>query len=135
MRTRHEDVNNKPFFDRAIAAAMEEVNNTSSDVRIVNYGRGVVILPDTNRKAACTEDELIKALGLIKKYNGLHLDNSQLEKTTERRLVMLRHSDNTTDWLSLTPDQQRLLDWLSRYDYFHDEVEIYDAQPTGFKEI
>lgn len=134
MRTRHEHLTSYQFGD-AIKCALHEVKSYDNNLRIVNCGRGVVILPDTNRKADCTEGELIKALGLVKKYDGLHLEGNTSEKTIDRKPVMLRRSDDTPEWLSLTPDQWRLLNWLSKYDFFWDEVEIQEMQPTGFKEI
>lgn len=134
MRTRHEHVTSFQFMD-AIKCALHEVKSYENNLRIVNCGRGVVILPETNRKQDCTEGEVIKALGLVKKYDGLHLDNNAPEKKNERKPIMLRRSDGTPEWISLTPDQMRLLNWLQREEFFWDEVEIQEMEPTGFKEI
>ena len=134
MKTRHV-YENSSILGEAIRGALREVKSYQSHLRIVNCGRGVVILPDTNRKQDCTEGEVIKALGLVKKYDGLHLDNNAPEKKSERKPIMLRRSDDTPEWISLTPDQMRLLNWLQEGDYFWDEVEIQEMEPTGFKEI
>ena len=134
MKTRHENITDHQFVN-IIKCALHEVNSYCDNLRIVNCGRGVVILPDTNRKADCTERELIKALGLVKKCDGLHLEETSTGNTAERKPVMLRRSDDTPEWLSLTPDQWRLLTWLSRNNFFWDEMEIQEIQPTGFKEI
>lgn len=134
MKTRHVNPDSWDFASD-VRAALREVKSFQNCVRVVNCGRGVVVLPDTNRKQDCTEGEVIKALGLVKKYDGLHLDNNAPEKKSERKLIMLRRSDDTPEWISLTPDQMRLLNWLQEGDYFWDEVEIQEMEPTGFKEI
>ena len=131
MKTRHENITDYQFVN-IIKCALHEVNSYCDNLRIVNCGRGVVILPDTNRKADCTERELIKALGLVKKCDGLHLEGAP---SVERQPVMLKCGDDEPFWLSLTPDQWRLLIWLSRNNFLWDEMEFHELEPTGFKEI
>lgn len=135
MKTRHVATVNDYDITTAIRAALRETKSYENYLRVVNCGRGVIILPDTNRKQDCTEGEAIKALGLVKHYDGLHLEKGLSEKKDERKPVMLRYADNTPEWLSLTPDQVRLLNWLYDCDYLYDEVRFQEMGSAEFKEI
>lgn len=130
MKTRHENINNKVLFNAAVNCAMQEVNNTSSHVRVVNCGRGVVILPDTNRKQDCTEDEIIKAFGLTKKYNRL-----DFEQNKSRFNYVIEHLDGSIYHVALTKDQVRLLDWLCEKGAFWDKLIYYPVNPDSFEEV
>lgn len=124
MKTRHTTSSN---FNIAadVKAALREVNSYKEHIRVINCGRGVVILPDTNRKVDCTEGEVIKALGLVKKYDGLHLDNTRSEDEMPRKLVSIQYERDTPEIIALTDDQIRLLEWLGEKDYFSECLEYH----------
>lgn len=125
MKTRHVcspiDYNNRTTFTNAVRDAIQETKNFYSSVRVVNCGRGVIILPDTNRKQDCTEGEIIKALGLVKKYDGLHLEDEKKENNN-RQLVSIQCEYNSPDIVALTEEQVRLLNWLNNREYLDESI-------------
>lgn len=122
MKTRHISFAGS-FGTYDILDALHDAKIDSSYVRAVNCGRGVIILPDTNRKADCTEGEIIKALGLVKKYDGLHLEGGmKSEDEKPRKLVSMQYEYDTPDVIALTDDQIRLLDWLNKRSYLSESI-------------
>ena len=107
MKTAH--TSNTADFTAQIWKAMEEVGNTGTFKRVITCGKGVIILPDTNRKRACEMPELLKALGLKDKAEPVIPPASATED------YIFRCDDD--HWrVLLTPDQVRLVEWLSRND-------------------
>ena len=112
MKTMHTTGMNHDFFD-AIWSALSEAGNTSNFKRVVVCGKGVVILPDTNRKEVCEMPELLKALGLKDKAEPAIPSASASED------YIFQYDD--VHWrVLLTPDQVRLVEWLSRNDLLAD---------------
>lgn len=130
MKTRHVFWTDGQGIIDAIRIGLHETNSNKNALRVVNCGRGVVILPDTNRKQDCTEGEIIKALGLTKKCNCLHF-----EQNKPRFNYMIEHPDGSIDYAALTEDQVRLLDWLCEKGAFWDELIYHSVNPDSFEEV
>lgn len=101
-------------FQKVIA---ETINHTFSHPyekkRIVSCGAGVVILPDTDRQHDCTPQEIAKALHLKEE-----IEKNKESYTESRTCYSAYHADTEkTVIISLTPDQERLLNWLVEYDF------------------
>lgn len=123
MKTAH--TSNTTDFTAQIWKAMEEVGNTGIFKRVITCGKGVVILPDTNRNQDCETPELLKALGLRDKAEPVTSPTS----ATEDYLFQF-YDDH---WrVLLTPDQVRLIEWLSRNDLLIDRL---DWNPLDKPEI
>lgn len=129
MRTRHIYINNCDI-EYCLRKALSEVKSSTNNLRIINCGRGVVVLPETNKKQDCTEGEIIKALGLTKKCDGLHF-----EQDKHRTNYMIEHPDGSIDYAALTEDQVRLLDWLCEKGAFWDELIYHPVNPDSFEEV
>lgn len=129
MKTRHTAIQDFNFLTN-VWEALREVKSYVNNLRVVNCGRGIVILPDTNRKQDCTEGEIIKALGLSKKYNCL-----DFEQNKPRFNYVIEHSDGSIHHVALTEDQIRLLDWLYKKGVFWEELTYRPANPNSFEEV
>ena len=105
MKTAH-TVGSNYDFNKAIWNALTEVGNREDYRRIVTCGKGVIILPDANRTKDCEMPELLKALGLRDKAEPATPPASATED-------YLFHCDDVHWRVLLTPDQVRLIDWLS----------------------
>ena len=64
---------------------------------------------------------------------ALYLNDNIPEQEDKRIQAMLRRGDDEPAWVSLTPDQWRLLIWLSRNEFLWDEMEFHEL--AEFKEI
>lgn len=119
-------------FQKVIA---ETINHTFSHPyekkRIVSCGAGVVILPDTDRQHDCTPQEIAKALHL----------KEEIEKSkkpcTEFRIYYSAYNAVTekTSLISLTPEQERLLDWLYANDFLSEDHIFNNLISEKFVEI
>jgi hypothetical protein len=120
MKTKHIIVNGSGpssanLLSSSIISALHEVQ-APAYLRIITCGKGVVILPDTDRTKDCEAPEMIKALGL-KKHASV---------AEESRLNILCLRDNEVEAVySLTPDQQNLLEELTKKDLLWDCVQFY----------
>ena len=85
--------------------------------RVISCGAGVVILPDTDLQHDCTPQEIAKALHL----------KEEIEKNKEsyiesRTCYTAYHADTEeTTLISLTPEQERLLNWLYANDFISED--------------
>ena len=112
MKTIHtSNINQLPGFMYQAAKEIGLPNN----YRVIQCGRGLVLLPDTDRSKDATEGEVIKALGFRNKVENMSTEG---ERTT---FAVNRQGESTT-LISLTPAQVRFLKWCESEDIFWDEV-------------
>ena len=112
MKTIHtSNINQLPGFMYQAAKEIGLPNN----YRVVQCGRGLILLPDTDRTKDATEGEVIKALGFRNKVGNMSTEG---ERTT---FAVNRQGESTT-LISLTPAQVRFLKWCESEDIFWDEV-------------
>lgn len=112
MKTIHtSNINQLPGFMYQAAKEVGLPNN----YRLIQCGRGLILLPDTDRTKDATEGEVIKALGFRNKVENIP---SKGERTT---FAVNRQGESTT-LISLTPAQVRFLKWCESEDIFWDEV-------------
>lgn len=133
MKTRHLywfDNNSNNSIANAINDALCETGGNGQFLRIVNCGRAVVILNDSNREQDCGQEELMEALGLTKKCNDLHS-----EQNKSRFNYMIEFSDGAIEYVALTEDQVRFLDWLCEKNAFWDDLTYHLIDPKSFEEV
>ena len=112
MKTIHtSNINQLPGFMYQAAKEIGLPNN----YRLIQCGRGLILLPDTDRSKDATEGEVIKALGFRNKVENMSTEG---ERTT---FAVNRQGESTT-LISLTPAQVRFLKWCESEDIFWDEV-------------
>lgn len=112
MKTIHtSNINQLPGFMYQAAKEIGLPNN----YRVVQCGRGLILLPDTDRTKDATDGEVIKALGFRNKVENMSTEG---ERTT---FAVNRQGESTT-LISLTPAQVRFLRWCESEDIFWDEV-------------
>ena len=114
MKTIHtSNINQLPGF---MYQAAKEIG-LSNNYRVIQCGRGLILLPDTDRTKDANEGEIIKALGFRNKVENMP---SESERTT---FAVNRQGEFTT-MISLTPAQVRFLKWCESEDIFWDEVDF-----------
>ena len=112
MKTIHtSNINQLPGFMYQAAKEIGLPNN----YRVVQCGRGLILLPDTDKTKDATEGEVIKALGFRNKVENMSTEG---ERTT---FAVNRQGESTT-LISLTPAQVRFLKWCESEDIFWDEI-------------
>lgn len=112
MKTIHaSNINQLPGFMYQAAKEIGLPNN----YRVIQCGRGLILLPDTDRTKDANEGEVIKALGFRNKVENMPTEG---ERTT---FAVNRQGESTT-LISLTPAQVRFLKWCESEDIFWDEV-------------
>ena len=99
----------------------DTINHTFSQPhakkRIISCGAGVVILPDTDGQHDCTPQEIAKALHLKEE-----IEKSKNSCTESRVCYSAYHADTEkTTLISLTPEQERLLNWLYENDFISED--------------
>ena len=112
MKTIHtSNINQLPGFMYQAAKEIGLPNN----YRVIQCGRGLILLPDTDRTKDATVGEVIKALGFRNKVENM---STESERTT---FAVNRQGESTT-LISLTPAQVRFLKWCESEDIFWNEV-------------
>ena len=112
MKTIHtSNINQLPGFMYQAAKEIGLPNN----YRVVQCGRGLILLPDTDRTKDATEGEVIKALGFRNKVENMSTEG-------ERTTFAVNRQGEFTTLISLTPAQVRFLKWCESEDIFWDEV-------------
>ena len=112
MKTIHtSNINQLPGFMYQAAKEIGLPNN----YRVVQCGRGLILLPDTDRTKDANEGEVIKALGFRNKVENMPTEG---ERTT---FAVNRQGESTT-LISLTPAQVRFLKWCESENIFWDEI-------------
>ena len=114
MKTIHtSNINQLPGFMYQAAKEIGLPNN----YRVIRCGRGLILLPDTDRSKDATEGEVIKALGFRNKVENMSTEG-------ERTTFAVNRQGEFTTLISLTPAQVRFLKWCESKDIFWDEVEF-----------
>lgn len=114
MKTIHtSNINQLPGFMYQAAKEVGLPNN----YRVVQCGRGLILLPDTDRTKDANEGEVIKALGFRNKVENMPTEG-------ERTTFALNRQGEFTAMISLTPAQVRFLRWCESEDIFWDEVDF-----------
>ena len=112
MKTIHtSNINQLPGFMYQAAKEVGLPNN----YRLIQCGRGLILLPDTDRSKDATEGEVIKALGFRNKVAPMPVEG-------ERTTYAVNRQGEITTLVSLTPAQVRFLKWCESEDIFWDEV-------------
>ena len=114
MKTIHtSNINQLPGFMYQAAKEVGLPNN----YRVIQCGRGLILLPDTDRTKDANEGEVIKALGFRNKVENMPTEG-------ERTTFALNRQGEFTTMISLTPAQVRFLRWCESEDIFWDEVDF-----------
>ena len=114
MKTIHtSNINQLPGFMYQAAKEVGLPNN----YRLIQCGRGLILLPDTDRSKDATEGEIIKALGFRNKVENMSTEG-------ERTIFAVNRQGEFTTMISLTPAQVRFLKWCESEDIFWDEVDF-----------
>ena len=114
MKTIHtSNINQLPGFMYQAAKEVGLPNN----YRLIQCGRGLILLPDTDRSKDATEGEIIKALGFRNKVENMSTEG-------ERTTFAVNRQGEFTTMISLTPAQVRFLKWCESEDIFWDEVDF-----------
>lgn len=114
MKTIHtSNINQLPGFMYQAAKEVGLPNN----YRLIQCGRGLILLPDTDRSKDATESEVIKALGFRNKVENMPTEG-------ERTTFAVNRQGEFTTMISLTPAQVRFLRWCESEDIFWDEVDF-----------
>ena len=112
MKTIHtSNINQLPGFMYQAAKEIGLPNNYC----VVQCGRGLILLPDTDRSKDATEGEVIKALGFRDKA-------APMPDEGERTTYAISHEGDPTTLISLTPAQVRFLKWCESENIFWDEI-------------
>ena len=112
MKTIHtSNINQLPGFMYQAAKEVGLPNN----YRLIQCGRGLILLPDTDRSKDATEGEVIKALGFRNKVENMPHEG-------ERTTFAVSHEGDPTTLISLTPEQVRFLRWCQSENIFWDEI-------------
>ena len=124
MKTIHtSNINQLPGFMYQAAKEIGLPNN----YRVIQCGRGLILLPDTDRTKDANEGEVIKALGFRNKAAPMSAED-------ERTTFALNRKGEFLGLISLTPAQVRFLRWCESEDIFWDEVD-FSIQRTPVIEI
>ena len=114
MKTIHtSNINQLPGFMYQAAKEIGLPNN----YRVIQCGRGLILLPDTDRTKDANEGEVIKALGFRNKVENMPTEG-------ERTTFAVNRQGEFTTMISLTPAQVRFLRWCESEDIFWDEVDF-----------
>ena len=114
MKTIHtSNINQLPGFMYQAAKEVGLPNN----YRLIQCGRGLILLPDTDRTKDANEGEVIKALGFRNKVENMSTEG-------ERTTFAVNRQGEFTTLISLTPAQVRFLKWCESEDIFWDEVDF-----------
>ena len=112
MKTIHtSNINQLPGFMYQAAKEIGLPNN----YRVIQCGRGLILLPDTDRTKDANEGEVIKALGFRNKVENMPPEG-------ERTTFAVSHEGDPTTLISLTPEQVRFLRWCQTENIFWDEI-------------
>lgn len=97
-------------------------------MRVVQMGKGVVVLEDTDRTKSCGEKEALKALGVVKTTDKrsvlISIQPTEAEKQSRKTVFFTDDFGEVLSAYSLTPDQIRLLEELQRQEYLSDSVQF-----------
>lgn len=97
-------------------------------MRVVQMGKGVIVLEDTNRAKSCEEKEALKALGIVKTADKrsvlISVQSAETEKQNRKTVFFTDDFGEVMSAYSLTSDQIKLLEELKKQDYLSDAVQF-----------
>ena len=139
MTTWHVNTNSafgNESFDRNLEKAMNAANMSGHNLlKVVQCGRAVVIIPDSDVTQAAKAGEVMKMLGanerLIKyvRSDPSTIGNAPIEmdapkSTSVRYDYTLRNEcHDQINYVRITQEQISLLEWLSNNEYLHYDME------------
>lgn len=95
-------------------------------MRVVQMGKGVIVLEDTNRTKSCGEKEALKALGITKTADKrsvlISVQSAETEKQNRKTIFFTDDFGEVMSAYSLTSDQIKLLEELQRQEYLSDAI-------------
>lgn len=95
-------------------------------MRVVQMGKGVIVLEDTNRAKSCGEKEALKALGITKTADKrsvlISVQSAETEKQNRKTIFFTDDFGEVMSAYSLTSDQIKLLEELQRQEYLSDAI-------------
>ena len=104
--------------------SLRNLNIYNSRLRVIESGRGIIILPDTDVTRECSVKELLKAL---------HLPKEEKTKDTNKVNYIFTTSErDDTRYVQLTQGQIKLLEWLEKENYLIDEVQYQSFDSVNF---
>ena len=121
MKTNHVSVRlNYDSLNHAVRCALHDAHNREGYLRVINCGKAVVILPDTNRAQDCEMPELLKAMGIARIEDGQPLLCKPAEQ--ERFSVLCTREGVIECVYSMTMDQYNLVTELEQQELLEDEI-------------
>ena len=134
MKTNHVSVHrNYDNLNHAVRCALHDANNQGGYLRVINCGKAVVILPDTDRTQDCEMPELLKAMGLTKIEGG---QPKVCEPVEEERFNVLCTREGAVECVySMTMDQYNLVNELEQQELIWDEIKFLPMQEFQVRKI
>ena len=119
------------FWNRVgdeVRKACQALHINKNHMRVIQMGKGVVVLEDTNRAQPCGEKEVLKALGIVKTADkrsvSISVGSAEAEKQNRKTVFLIDEDGGILSAYSLTPDQIRLLEELERQEYLSDAIRM-----------
>ena len=101
-----------------VLKACSALGINKNHMRVVQMGKGVIVLEDTNCAQPCEEKEVLKALGIVKTADkrsvSVSIQSAEAEKQNRKTVFFTDDFGEVLSAYSLTPDQIRLLEELQR---------------------
>ena len=111
-----------------VQRACSALHINKNHMRVVQMGKGVIVLEDTNRAEPCGEKEVLKALGIVKTADkrsvSISIGSAEAEKQNRKTVFLTDGYGEILSAYSLTPDQIRLLEELQRQEYLPDTIRM-----------
>lgn len=121
MKTKH---CYRPDYKINVDESLRNLNIYNSRLRVIESGRGVIILPETDVTRDCSTKELLKALHLPKEEKTKDTDKVNYIFTTGYR--------DDTKYVQLTQEQIKFLEWLEKEDYLMEDVQFQSFNSVDF---
>lgn len=114
MKTNHVSTHrNYDNLNHAVRCALHDAHNRDGYLRVINCGKAVVILPDTNRAQDCEMPELLKAMGIARIEGGQPKLCEPPQEVRRENYVVSWDGDPQCIY-SLTDEQIRFLHEMER---------------------
>ena len=111
-----------------VLKACSALHINKNHMRVVQMGKGVIVLEDTDRSKPCGEKEVLKALGIVKTTDkrsvSISVGSAEAEKQNRKTVFLTDEDGGILSAYSLTPDQIRLLEELERQEYLSDAIHM-----------
>lgn len=111
-----------------VLKACQDLHISKNNMRVIQMGKGVVVLKDTDCTKPCEEKEILKALGIVKTADKRSVSISvQPDGEVKQNRKTVFFTDDFGEVMSaysLTADQIRLLEELVRQEYLSDAIRV-----------